>query len=179
MSLASSTRDTAFYRAQPDPVETLDDFYTHVASQRFFWKPIRLAWSCGRTGGGRAASSGQPSRRKPGVGARTWLRAGNAGRDCRPTDCISPSSPRSPARVTCTGLMRGASYYGVSGSDSCQRRRTRWSNSPPVRTCSSTHRTPVVCVTSRSSCAVIPCCVFHGDRRRARARGDGARRPFR
>jgi hypothetical protein len=29
-------RDTAFYRPQPDPTETLDDFYTHVASPEIF-----------------------------------------------------------------------------------------------------------------------------------------------
>ena len=29
-------RDTAFFRPQPDPVETLADFYTHVASPDIF-----------------------------------------------------------------------------------------------------------------------------------------------
>ena len=29
-------RDTAFYRPQPDPVETLEDFYTHVASPEIY-----------------------------------------------------------------------------------------------------------------------------------------------
>jgi hypothetical protein len=33
---AVHVRETAFFRAQPDPPETLDDFYTHVASPEVF-----------------------------------------------------------------------------------------------------------------------------------------------
>jgi hypothetical protein len=38
---ALHVRDTAFFRPQPDPKETLDDFYTHVASPEVFVDPIR------------------------------------------------------------------------------------------------------------------------------------------
>ncbi len=34
-------RDTAFFRPQPDPKETLDDFYTHVASPEVLIDPDR------------------------------------------------------------------------------------------------------------------------------------------
>jgi hypothetical protein len=34
-------RDTAFFRPQPDPKETLADFYTHVASPEVFVDPVR------------------------------------------------------------------------------------------------------------------------------------------
>jgi hypothetical protein len=34
-------RQTAFYRPQPDPKETLDDFYTHVASPEILLEPDR------------------------------------------------------------------------------------------------------------------------------------------
>jgi hypothetical protein len=34
-------RDTAFFRPQPDPKETLEDFYTHVASPEVFVDPTR------------------------------------------------------------------------------------------------------------------------------------------
>jgi hypothetical protein len=34
-------RDTAFFRPQPDPTETLADFYTHVASPEVFVDPVR------------------------------------------------------------------------------------------------------------------------------------------
>ena len=34
-------RDTAFFRPQPDPKETLEDFYTHVASPEIFVDPAR------------------------------------------------------------------------------------------------------------------------------------------
>jgi len=34
-------RDTAFYREQPDPPETMTDFYTHVASPEILVDPAR------------------------------------------------------------------------------------------------------------------------------------------
>lgn len=60
-------RDTAFYRPQPDPTETLADFYTHVASPEIYVDAARkriVLWSHGWwTNGERWPADPQAARR--------------------------------------------------------------------------------------------------------------------
>ncbi|MFN7982846.1 MAG: hypothetical protein U0Q11_13380 [Vicinamibacterales bacterium] len=107
-------RDTAFYRAQPDPVETLDDFYTHVASPEILLEanpPRMVMWTHGWW------TRGEQWPAKPSE-ARAWAREHGYGQYTQAavsTDglhfTVQPAITRtSYVRV----FMRGASYYGVS-----------------------------------------------------------------
>jgi hypothetical protein len=107
-------RDTAFFRPQPDPPETLADFYTHVASPEVLVDPAGkrfVMWTHGWwTSGERWPSS--PSE------ARAWARQKGYGQYTQAA--LSPDGLHfsvQPA-ITKTSYLRvfrrGAYFYGVS-----------------------------------------------------------------
>ena len=107
-------RDTAFYRDQPDPAETLADFYTHVASPEILVDPARkrfIMWAHGWwTNGERWPSQPAAARtwaRDHGYGQYTQVAESNDGLHFTVRPAISKTSY---LRV----FRRGESFYGVS-----------------------------------------------------------------
>ena len=107
-------RDTAFYRDQPDPAETLADFYTHVASPEILVDPARkrfIMWAHGWwTNGERWPSQPAAARtwaRDHGYGQYTQVAESNDGLHFTVRRAISKTSY---LRV----FRRGESFYGVS-----------------------------------------------------------------
>ncbi len=111
---ALHVRETAFFRPQPDPRETLADFYTHVASPEVFVDPARkrlVMWFHGWWTNGE---------RWPGdpVKARAWARQmgyGQFTQVAESTDGIHfavrpPITRQSYLRV----FQHGGYFYGVS-----------------------------------------------------------------
>ena len=107
-------RDTAFYRDQPDPPETLADFYTHVASPEILPDPARkriIMWAHGWwTNGERWPSDPAAARRwarERGYGQYTQVAESSDGLHFTVRPAISKASY---LRV----FKRGEFFYGVS-----------------------------------------------------------------
>jgi hypothetical protein len=107
-------RDTAFYREQPDPPETMADFYTHVASPEILVDPARkrfVMWAHGWwTNGERWPSDPAAARRwarERGYGQYTQVAESNDGLHFTVRPAISKTSY---LRV----FRRGEFFYGVS-----------------------------------------------------------------
>ena len=107
-------RDTAFFRQQPDPVETLDDFYTHVASPEILIDPERrrfVMWVHGWwTSGERWPSNPRD--------ARAWARQNGYGQFTQPAESADGVHFTVRPAITKTSYLRvfqrGRFYYGVS-----------------------------------------------------------------
>lgn len=107
-------RDTAFFREQPDPKETLDDFYTHVASPEILIEsnPQRLVmWTHGWW------TRGERWPVKP-AEARAWAREHGYGQYTQASVSADGLHFTVQPAITRTSYVRvfqrGASYYGVS-----------------------------------------------------------------
>jgi hypothetical protein len=107
-------RDTAFFRRQPDPTETLADFYTHVASPEMLVDPVRkrmVMWVHGWwTAGERWPAN--PAE------ARTWARQKGYGQFSQPAESADGLHFTVRGSITKTSYMRvfqrGGLYYAVS-----------------------------------------------------------------
>lgn len=107
-------RDTAFYREQPDPVETLADFYTHVASPEILLEsapPRMVMWTHGWW------TRGEKWPVKP-AEARSWAREHAYGQFTQAavsTDGVHFTVQPAITRTSYLRVFRrGATYYGVS-----------------------------------------------------------------
>lgn len=107
-------RDTAFYREQPDPVETLDDFYTHVASPeiRLEANPPRVVmWMHGWW------TRGEKWPAKPSE-ARAWAREHGYGQYTQAAVSSDGLHFTAQPAISRTSYIRvftlGSTYYGVS-----------------------------------------------------------------
>jgi len=107
-------RDTAFYRDQPDPAETMADFYTHVASPEILLDPSRkrlIMWAHGWwTNGERWPAEPSAARawaREHGYGQYTQVAESHDGLHFTVRPAISKTSY---LRV----FKRGEFFYGVS-----------------------------------------------------------------
>jgi hypothetical protein len=107
-------RQTAFYREQPDPPETLDDFYTHVASPEIYVDSDRkrlVMWVHGWWTNGERWPSALPA-------ARQWARQNGYGQFTQAAESsdglhftVHPAiSKTSYLRV----FQRGGTWYGIS-----------------------------------------------------------------
>ena len=107
-------RDTAFFRPQPDPAETLDDFYTHVASPEILIDAEHrrlVLWVHGWwTNGERWPAD--PAE------ARVWARQKGYGQFTQAATSTDGRHFSMEPSITKTSYLRvfpiGALYYGVS-----------------------------------------------------------------
>jgi hypothetical protein len=107
-------KDTAFYREQPDPIEPLADFYTHVASPEIFVDSTRrtiVMWVHGWwTNGERWPASP--------TAARAWARQQGYGQYTQPAESIDGVHFTTRPAITKTSYLRvfqrGGVFYGVS-----------------------------------------------------------------
>lgn len=107
-------RDTAFYRPQPDPKDTLADFYTHVASPELLVDPAAnrfVMWVHGWWTNGERWPSTLPA-------ARAWAREKGYGQFTQAATSSDGVHFTVQPAITKTSYLRvftrGASYYGVS-----------------------------------------------------------------
>ena len=107
-------RDTAFFREQPDPVETRDDFYTHVASPEILFDAATrrfVMWTHGWW------TRGERWPAKP-AEARMWARANGYGQYTQSAVSNDGLHFTAQPAITKTSYLRvfarGSSYYGVS-----------------------------------------------------------------
>ena len=106
--------DTAFFREQPDPVETREDFYTHVASPEILFDAAArriVIWTHGWW------TRGERWPVKP-ADARTWARANGYGQYTQSAVSNDGLHFTVQPAVTKTSYLRvfarGSSYFGVS-----------------------------------------------------------------
>ena len=107
-------RATAFFREQPDPVETRDDFYTHVASPEILFDPAArrmVMWTHGWW------TRGERWPVKP-AEARTWARANGYGQFTQAAVSDDGLHFTVQPAITKTSYIRvfarDSSYFGVS-----------------------------------------------------------------
>ena len=107
-------RDTAFFREQPDPMETRDDFYTHVASPEILIDtagPRMVMWTHGWW------THGERWPVKP-AEARTWARARGYGQYTQAAVSTDGVHFTVQPAITKTSYLRvftrGSSSFGVS-----------------------------------------------------------------
>jgi len=107
-------KDTAFFRAQPDPPETRADFYTHVASPEILVDHARrriVLWMHGWWTGGERWPATPPE-------ARAWARARGYGQYTQVAESSDGVHFTVRPAITKTSYLRvferGGSFYGVS-----------------------------------------------------------------
>lgn len=107
-------RDTAFYREQPDPKETIADFYTHVASPEILidtGAKRLVMWVHGWWTSGERWPASLPE-------ARTWARQKGYGQYTQAALSADGLHFSTQPAITKTSYLRvfprGASFYGVS-----------------------------------------------------------------
>lgn len=107
-------RDTAFHRPQPDPKETLADFYTHVASPEVLIEPASrrfVLWTHGWWTNGERWPETIPA-------ARAWAREKGYGQYTQAavsTDGLHFSVQPAITRTSYLRVFRrGGAFYGVS-----------------------------------------------------------------
>lgn len=107
-------RDTAFFRQQPDPKETLADFYTHVASPEILVDQERrriIMWMHGWYTNGERWPASVPE-------ARAWARDRGYGQYTQVAESADGVHFTVQSALTRTSYLRvfrrGGSFYGVS-----------------------------------------------------------------
>jgi hypothetical protein len=107
-------RDTSFYRAQPDPKETLADFYTHVASPEIYTDGEGkrfVMWVHGWWTSGERWPVQPPA-------ARAWARQHGYGQYTQAAESIDGVHFTVRPAITRTSYLRvfkrGDAFYGVS-----------------------------------------------------------------
>jgi hypothetical protein len=152
-------RDTAFFRPQPDPVETLADFYTHVASPEIFVDTARqrlVMWIHGWwTNGERWPSD-------PGK-ARAWARQMNYGQYTQAAESTDGVHFELRPAITRHSYLRVFQHDGVFYGLARLGQRGRRILSPPSssdRTRFATAATPTAFATWGCSSAAGSCTSF-------------------
>jgi len=107
-------RDTAFYREQPDPKETLADFYTHVASPEIYMDSGQrkfVMWVHGWWTSGERWPAPLPA-------ARAWARQHGYGQYTQAAESTDGMHFTVRPAITRTSYLRvfkrGDAFYGVS-----------------------------------------------------------------
>jgi hypothetical protein len=107
-------KDTAFFRPQPDPPETLASYYTHVASPELWIDPVRrrlVMWVHGWWTNGERF----PDNR---AGARAWLREKGYEQFTQAAESADGLRFQMRPSITKTNYLRvfqyGGCFYGVS-----------------------------------------------------------------
>ena len=154
-------RDTAMSRPGPDPKETLDDFYTHVASPEILIDHEQRAHRdvVSRLVDQRRELAGRSGGRAR-VGAEEAATRSSRRRRCRPTVCSSMPSRRSRGRPTFACFSTTAITTACRGSVGCRARRIRSRASSSARIHFVTGRMRDEFATSRWCCAASRLHVF-------------------
>ena len=163
-------RDTAFFRPQPDPKETLADFYTHVASPEVFVDRERkrlLMWFHGWWTNSERWPRGPA--RGPRVGDEERIRAVYAGCRVHGRRPLHGAPAHHQAQLPADFPTRRLLLRGVADGPACPLQRSARelrdrSESVPrqlARDASSPRRTP--------ASGKPPARLLHGDRRRPRS----------
>jgi hypothetical protein len=104
-----NVRDTAFFRPQPDPVENLENFYTHVASPEIHVDNANhrlVMWTHGWWTNGTMWPVGEPA-------ARAWARENGYGQYTQSSASLDGLHFETRPAITRTSYMRVFPYSGT------------------------------------------------------------------
>jgi hypothetical protein len=109
-----SVRDTAFFRPQPDPVENLENFYTHVASPDIYVDEVNrrlVMWTHGWWTDGKMWPVGEPA-------ARAWARDNGYGQYTQSSESRDGLRFDTHPAITRTSYLRvfpyGGTFFGMA-----------------------------------------------------------------